>query len=336
MSQYAYSSLDPAALDIFVRQPVNDSMVSYLSSATLATIRCDSSATYNTPPMSPQNSPDGKGGVLHAEPTMESVNAFIRTLIKRSNVQTPTLMTSLVYLTRLRDRLPRSAMGMPCTCHRIFLAALILAAKNLNDSSPKNKYWAKYTSGLFTLADVNLMEMQLLYLLDWDLRVTNRDLYSNLNPFLMPIKEKMVSSRRSRHYQYYGNHSRSASTSTTSSTTSLNSTATSILQARQHLNQPAQVRAAVQPLRLRTRPVSPTKYPGLSASSSLDSLSSVDSEMIRTPPDSSNPYESSRGYETLYSKPTDMHQPLHFRSEDPVKSLPTSHFDPRMSRVELH
>lgn len=327
MSQYAHSSLDPAALDVFVRQPVNDAMVNYLASATLATIRCDPS-TYNTPPMSPQGSPHGKrSDVLHAEPTVESVNAFIRTLIKRSNVQTPTLMTSLVYLGRLRDRLPRSAMGMPCTCHRIFLAALILAAKNLNDSSPKNKYWAKYTSGLFSLADVNLMEMQLLYLLDWDLRVTNRDLYLSLNPFLMPIKEKMVSARRSRHYQYYGAvtpqqqqqqytrpHSRCTSSSTISSRTSVVSQASSM--------------GRVPPLRVRTR--SASQHPGLSASSSLDSLSSVDSDGIRTPPDSGSAYESS-----LYSKATDMHQPLRLR-EDSIKPLHTSRFDPRLSRIELH
>ncbi|RMY99254.1 hypothetical protein D0864_04109, partial [Hortaea werneckii] len=74
------------------------------------------------------------------------------------------------------------------------LAALILAAKNLNDSSPKNKHWASYTTVRgyehfsFSVTEVNLMEKQLLGLLDWDLRVTEEDLYTHLEPFLAPIR----------------------------------------------------------------------------------------------------------------------------------------------------
>jgi len=103
-------------------------------------------------------------------------------------------MSSLVYLSRLQQRLPPVAKGMRCTVHRIFLASLILAAKNLNDSSPKNKHWARYSSvkgyeGFgFSITEVNLMEKQLLFLLDWDLRITNEDLFTHFEPFLAPIR----------------------------------------------------------------------------------------------------------------------------------------------------
>lgn len=91
---------------------------------------------------------------------------------------------------------------MHCTRHRVFLACLIVAAKYLNDSSPKNRHWTKYAA-LFSLAEVNLMvrppclpsiaepdasfarqEKQLLYLLDYDLRMDEETLIDAFAPFL--------------------------------------------------------------------------------------------------------------------------------------------------------
>jgi hypothetical protein len=74
-------------------------------------------------------------------------------------------------------------LGMHCTCHRVFLATLIVAAKYLNDQSPKNKHWSAHSS-VFSVGEVNLMEKQLLSLLDFDLRITEADLGSSLQDFL--------------------------------------------------------------------------------------------------------------------------------------------------------
>lgn len=200
MSSYTYthSELNAKALEQFIYQPVNKTMISFLADAAFNVIVCDSTlkptpiaavkSTASPSPADPQRVQPDDGGL----PTLEE---FITQLVCSSNVQVPTLMSTLVYLTRLRSRLQPMARGLRCTTHRIFLAALILAAKYLNDSSPKNKHWASYSNMAtdlysfgFSRTEVNLMEKQLLYLLDWDLRIREEDLYRELDAFLEPIR----------------------------------------------------------------------------------------------------------------------------------------------------
>ena len=182
-----------AALDHFIQLPVSHDMISYLAQKATQVIRCEPSINKNLPPTPPASPPQHAASSIR-EPALPSVEEFITSIVERSHVQTSTLMTSLVYLSRLRSRLPPVAKGMRCTVHRIFLASLILAAKNLNDSSPKNKHWARYSAVRgyenfgFSITEVNLMEKQLLFLLDWDLRINPEDLYYHLEPFLAPIR----------------------------------------------------------------------------------------------------------------------------------------------------
>lgn len=65
------------------------------------------------------------------------------------------------------------------------------------DSSPKNKHWTRYAA-IFPLGEVNLMERQLLFLLDFDLSITEPELLLHFAPFLTRVTVRSRPTPRSR------------------------------------------------------------------------------------------------------------------------------------------
>ncbi|OAD03116.1 cyclin [Mucor lusitanicus CBS 277.49] len=103
------------------------------------------------------------------------LRSFIEMVMKKSRMDTGTLLTSLCYARRLKLKLFNTSKGMECTHHRIFLATLIIATKYIHDSAIKNKYWIDYSLQLFSGSEINLMEKQLLQLLDYKLEIPSHD-----------------------------------------------------------------------------------------------------------------------------------------------------------------
>ncbi|KAJ3109451.1 hypothetical protein HDU97_006696 [Phlyctochytrium planicorne] len=109
---------------------------------------------------------------------------FIREILRRSRTSFSTLQLALLYIVRLRNQLSTKGAkiaekeGSSARTHaslcgrRMFLSALIVAAKYLQDRNYSNKAWAKI-SGL-TLEEINQNEFEFLSIIDYDLYVSHK------------------------------------------------------------------------------------------------------------------------------------------------------------------
>ncbi len=150
----------------------------------------------------PATSPRNAANPYPREALIPPLEKFISSVIERTGNVT-VLVSSLVYLDRLKTKLPNIHYESPDTPHRIFLGCLILAAKFALDGPPTNRVWAEqnFNSSVtttninrfgFSIAEINFKERELLSFLGWDLFITPDDFYQTLELLLAPIRDHQM------------------------------------------------------------------------------------------------------------------------------------------------
>ncbi|KAF9227584.1 hypothetical protein BS17DRAFT_799836 [Gyrodon lividus] len=122
----------------------------------------------------PSSSQRGRSLSRHSE--QSAFTTFVTNVLTRAEVTIPTILVSLVYIDRAKPHLQIALEEW--ACERVFLGAVIVASKYLNDSTLKNVHWALCT-GVFGKRDVGRIEREFLDVLDFDLSVTEDDILSH-------------------------------------------------------------------------------------------------------------------------------------------------------------
>jgi hypothetical protein len=125
---------NPYLLDL-IRGGVSVDMISYIARTVEQVIAIEGESTVAsagpslpTPPQTPHKSSprDQRERVRSSAPQIISLEHFIFRIVQSANVQVPTLLTTLIYLERLRLKLPAMAKGqLPYPCSHILTAIYI-------------------------------------------------------------------------------------------------------------------------------------------------------------------------------------------------------------------
>ncbi|KAJ7845712.1 hypothetical protein B0H14DRAFT_3138994 [Mycena olivaceomarginata] len=112
-------------------------------------------------------------------PMTSSSSAFSRLVarvLRRGDVEMRVILVTLVYVDRAKPHLQISRPDW--IHHRVFLGALVVASKYVNDCTLKNVHWAECT-GIFTTHDIGIMERDFLTVLDYQLGVKEDDIMAH-------------------------------------------------------------------------------------------------------------------------------------------------------------
>ncbi|KAG2195352.1 hypothetical protein INT46_010950 [Mucor plumbeus] len=96
---------------------------------------------------------------------------FIKLVYQKCRLTPTVLVIGLIYLERLKKNLPDQAQGEYDTPHKLFLAAMIVATKYIEDYASHAVSIYRIVSPLYTSRELNEMERSFLGVLKFDLFV---------------------------------------------------------------------------------------------------------------------------------------------------------------------
>ncbi|ORX53159.1 cyclin-domain-containing protein [Hesseltinella vesiculosa] len=105
---------------------------------------------------------------------------YLRRIIKFTSLEKSCLLIILIYIDRVCERHPHFTISS-LTVHRFLITAVTLSSKALSDSYCTNTFYAKI--GGITTQELNALELEFLWLIDWHLVSTGvmlQQYYANL------------------------------------------------------------------------------------------------------------------------------------------------------------
>ncbi|KAJ7614800.1 hypothetical protein FB45DRAFT_936094, partial [Roridomyces roridus] len=158
-----------------------------------------------------------RGGVviLHRTPSyLSDFTTFVSQVLYRAQVTPATLLVALSYLDRASDKLCISLEEW--ALERVFLGALICAAKYANDSSLRNIHWAICT-GIFGKRDIGRIEAEFLDVMQWRMGVSEAGIMAHREGLLAAIGVRLSVVARPLPLPPRPQHRHTSSTSSTTS-----------------------------------------------------------------------------------------------------------------------
>ena len=109
---------------------------------------------------------------LFDSPPLANVEEYLTMIMRRQNCSPSCAVVALVYLERLKDKIPQACVNSH-NIRLLLITATMMAAKFVEDDVYDNKDWAALAG--ISLCDLNRLELFMLATLEWRMAVSHAE-----------------------------------------------------------------------------------------------------------------------------------------------------------------